>query len=281
MVKHSHPGKRSHEYELGHSDREIKRLASQAQLVDPITRRFFQDAGVKSGMRVLDIGSGAGDVAFLAAELVGPGGEVVGTDRSEVAVSNATSRAEERSLANVSFRQGDASELSFESKFDAIVGRYVLMFNSDPVSMLRAILRHLKPGGIVVFHEPDWSAVRSSPPAPLFDSCCDWIVQTFRKVGTNPSMGLQLFATFVGAGLPAPTMGLSALVGGGADRLNGVDLIGELTITMAPVMEQMGVATVAEIEPHSLVERMRKQVADNGSVVVGRYEIGAWSRLLS
>lgn len=85
--------KRSHDCEFGHSDRELKRLGSQAQLVDPITRRFFQEAGIVSGMRVLDIGSGTGDVAFLAAELVGPAGEVVGTDRSSVAIAAAKARA--------------------------------------------------------------------------------------------------------------------------------------------------------------------------------------------
>jgi ubiquinone/menaquinone biosynthesis C-methylase UbiE len=66
------------EYELGHSDRELKRLRLQAQLVDPITRQFFQDAGVAQGMRVLDVGSGAGDTALVVAELVGHSGEVLG-----------------------------------------------------------------------------------------------------------------------------------------------------------------------------------------------------------
>ena len=45
---------RSVEYELGHTEKELKRLATQARLIDPITRRFFQDAGIVAGMRVLD-----------------------------------------------------------------------------------------------------------------------------------------------------------------------------------------------------------------------------------
>ncbi|MBV8103294.1 MAG: methyltransferase, partial [Hyphomicrobiales bacterium] len=67
---------RTHEYELGHSDRELKRLAAQAQLVDPFTREFFRDGGLAPGMRVLDIGSGAGDTALLAADIVEGAGEV-------------------------------------------------------------------------------------------------------------------------------------------------------------------------------------------------------------
>src|SRR5712692_9244705 len=90
-------------YELGHSDRELERLKAQARLIDPITRQFFREAGIVSGMRVLDVGSGAGDVAFLAAELVGEAGEVVGVDRAQAALAAARARANARSLRNVSF----------------------------------------------------------------------------------------------------------------------------------------------------------------------------------
>src|SRR6266540_6623359 len=110
-------------YVLGHSDRELDRLAVQARLIDPITRRFFLDAGIVPGMRVLDVGSGVGDVAFLAAELVGARGEVVGTDRALTALAVARDRADARSLHNVSFCQGDPAEMTFEQPFDAVVGR--------------------------------------------------------------------------------------------------------------------------------------------------------------
>ncbi len=94
---------RTQEYELGHTEWELKRLATQAQLVDPITRQYFKAAGIAPGMRVLDVGSGAGDVAFLAAELVGPTGSVIGVDRSPAAVAAARTRALERKLGNVMF----------------------------------------------------------------------------------------------------------------------------------------------------------------------------------
>ena len=107
--------------------------------------------------------------------------------------------------------------------------------------------------------------------------CVDWIVKTFHKVGTNPRMGLGLYSAFLAAGLPAPTMGLQALVGGEAGEANGLDLIADLAITMAPVMEQMAVATVAEVDPTTLHARMHAEVKANGSVVIGRSEVGAWS----
>ena len=68
------PDRGANAYVLGHSDRELERLRRQAQLIDPITLQFLTEAGIGNGMRVLDVGSGAGDVAFLAANLVGRAG---------------------------------------------------------------------------------------------------------------------------------------------------------------------------------------------------------------
>ena len=57
-------------YALGRSERETRRLILQHQIYGPVTRRFFEAAGIGAGMKVLDIGSGAGDVAILLADLV-------------------------------------------------------------------------------------------------------------------------------------------------------------------------------------------------------------------
>ena len=137
-------------YVFGHSAREIDRLTAQARLIDPITGGFFRDAGIASGMRVLDVGSGAGDVAFLAAGLVGDTGEVVGIDRVPAAVEAAATRARTMSLGNVSFRVGDPADVAFEQPFDAAIGRYVLQFQPDPASMLRKVSAHVRPGAVRV-----------------------------------------------------------------------------------------------------------------------------------
>jgi SAM-dependent methyltransferase len=271
---------RAHEYELGHSDRELKRLRLQAQLVDPITRQFFHDAGLTRGMRVLDVGSGGGDTALLAAEVVGDGGEVLGVDRSSVAVAAAQDRMKTLGKRNVSFRQGDPVAVEISGKFDAVVGRYVLMFNPDPAAMLRSLARLLRPGGVIVFHETDWNGVRSAPLVPIYDQCHEWIVQTFKKVGTNPYVGHDLHSVFVRAGIPAPSMGLRALIEGPSSDIAYFDMIAELAITMAPVMEEQGVVLPGEIDPASFRQRMRNDVERLNSVVIGRSEIGAWSRAL-
>ena len=75
-------GGRDSDYPLGSGDEELARLELQGQLLGPATRMIFAEAGIRPGMRVLDLGCGAGDVAFVAADLVGPSGSVVGVDRS-------------------------------------------------------------------------------------------------------------------------------------------------------------------------------------------------------
>src|SRR4029077_2531398 len=179
-------------YVLGHSERELERLRTQARLIEPATRAFFREAGIAPGMRVLDFGSGAGDVAFLAAELVGPEGAVTGIDRAAAAVAPATESARARALSNVSFREGDATQVSFERPFDAVVGRYVLLFQADASATLRALTRHLKPGGLVVFHEPDCKDARPSPATPTYDKLSHWVQERFRGADTDVNMADRL-----------------------------------------------------------------------------------------
>jgi SAM-dependent methyltransferase len=266
-------------YPLGHSDRELDRLSAQARLVDPITRQFLREAGIVPGMRVLDVGSGAGDVAFLLAEFVGESGEVVGVDRAPGALSVARARAAAASRRNVSFLEGDPAKMAFERDFDAVVGRYVLQFQPDPAAILRALATHLNPGGIVAFHELDWDGVRSFPPAPTYDRCCGWIVETLTMLGAETRMGIKLHSTFVAAGLPAPSMRLGAVVGGGVNAADRLELVTDLVETLLPAMGRLGVASAADVGVESLSERINREVISTGSVVVGRSEVGAWTRV--
>ena len=114
------------DYAFADRTHEQRRLASQAELFDPLTERLFRTAGLGNGMRVLDLGSGAGDVAMLAARLVGPEGKVFGVERDPEAVASATARVTQAGLSNVRFIQGDAQTLDgVADGFDAAVGRLV------------------------------------------------------------------------------------------------------------------------------------------------------------
>ena len=100
------------DYVLGSSDAEHERLIRQAIRLAPITERFFREAGIGPGLRVLDLGSGVGDVAMLVARLVGVSGDVVGVERDARSINRARRRVAEAGLANVTFMQTDIAKFS-------------------------------------------------------------------------------------------------------------------------------------------------------------------------
>lgn len=266
-------------YALGHSGRELERLTTQARVTDPITRGFFRDAGIGPGMRILDVGCGAGDTTFLLASMVGSEGEVVGADRVSAALAAAQKRAAGLGLSNVSFVEGDPAEMAFKGSFDAVAGRYVLQFQREPAPVLRKVAAHVRPGGAVVFQEVDWSGARSFPPAPTYDRCCRWCVETLRGLDTETQMGMKLPATFVAAGLPPPSARLAAVVGAGENCDDVVELLSGLIGTLAADAERLGVATAEEIDLETLAQRMKAEISANGSAIIGYYQIGAWTRV--
>jgi len=276
MVNPAQPKQPAHPYVLGHSEHEVERLKTQARLIGPITERFFRAAGVAPGMRVLDVGSGAGDVAFLASDIVGADGVVVGVDRVPAAVQVARARAAARVLQNVSFLEGDPTELSFDQPFDAVVGRYVLQFQREPAVMLRQLATKVRRGGLVVFHEIDWGGLSSFPPVPTYDQCSRWGADAMRMHGTETRMGSRLHATFVAAGLPAPTLRLEALVVAGSESMPLLQMFKELIATLLPEIERFGVATANEVGVETLVERISKESNASSSVLFGHYQVAAW-----
>ncbi len=266
-------------YPLGHSPVELDRLQSQARFIDPVTRNFFREAGLTSGMRVLDVGSGAGDVAFLAAELVGESGRIVGVDRSAAAIDFARARAAAKSLPQVSFRQGDPAAMDFAQPFDAVVGRYVLQFQSDPASMLRKLATRLRPGGLIAFHEIDWGGPRSYPPVPTFDRCAAWGQETLRRHGTETRMGMKLYPAFVAAGLPPPQMRMESIIAGGRGALELLQRMADLMTTLFPEMERLGVTNASDVGLDTLVERMLEEANAGPCVVIGLTQVAAWCRI--
>jgi SAM-dependent methyltransferase len=262
---------------LGHSDSELRRLALQSQLIDPVTRRFLLTGGLASGMRVLDVGSGAGHVSFLAADLVGRSGAVVGADRSPTAVQAATAEAAARGLSQVSFVVGDPAEMSFDRPFDAVIGRYVLQFQADPATMLARVAGHARPGGVVVFHELAWAGPWSYPPSPTHEQVCAWAARTVQLSGAETLMGLKLHSTFVRAGLGAPTLALETPLGGGVNSAPALEQLTALVATLLPAMERYGVATAAEVGIDTLLARMQAETLAYDSVILGRLQVGGWA----
>ena len=105
-------------------------------------------AALKPGETVLDLGSGAGFDAFLAARQVGPSGSVIGVDMTPDMVSKARANAFKGGYANVDFRLGEIEHLPVaDATVDAIISNCVINLSPDKAQVFRDAFRVLKPGG--------------------------------------------------------------------------------------------------------------------------------------
>jgi SAM-dependent methyltransferase len=199
-----------HEYALGDSEAELARLQLQARLLEPMTRRFLLEAGLKAGMRVLDLGSGAGDVSLLIADIVTNSGSVVGLDRHPAATATACRRANELGIHNVQFVTTDIGTYMPDAPFDALVGRFVLMYQPDPVTALRQAAAHLRPGGVIGFMEP-WFLPPQGPDT-VTKRVLTCIVSTLYRSGAHVDLGPKLATVFAGAELPEPSLRFEAVI---------------------------------------------------------------------
>ncbi len=267
------------QYTLGHSDAEQERLQRQASYVGAVTRHIWTMAGLAPGMRVLDAGCGVGDTTFLAAEMVGPGGEVTGIDRSPDAVATARRRAEERGVPNVRFVAGDLGELPAGfGPFDAVVGRYVLVHQPDIPAALRGLAALVRPGGLVAFHEVELRmSAFSEPVNPLGAQVYGWLRDAFEAGGARMRVVSNLTRYFHEAGLGWASTEICPLVSCGADGFGPGYVIDTLRI-LAPVLERAGVVTAAEIGFETLEARYREGSA-NGAPALVQVNGGGWVRV--
>src|ERR1700683_3926459 len=264
-------------YLLGHSKKELDRLSRQARTYDHLTRRVFHEAGIKAGMRVLDVGCGSGDVSFLGGTIEEDPGEEVGPDRAAAAVERARAHAKAAEVANVAFLEGDPTELKFDRPFDAVVGRFILMCYPDPADALRKLAEKLRPGGLIVFHEFDFNNCRSFPQASTFDRTVDWTKKTLAATGASFPMGLELHSAYLAAGLPEPTMIMEALIGGGSE-LARYELIADTIQSILPMMEKFKIVAPGEVDIANLARQMPTEVLAGKGVVISPGLVGACSR---
>jgi ubiquinone/menaquinone biosynthesis C-methylase UbiE len=227
-------------------------------------------------MRVLDLGSGVGDVSLIAARLVGPTGSVLGVDKSEDAVAHARARADTAGCDWLSFESTDINDLDVDGAFDAVIGRFILLHLADPADMVRKARSFLADDGVVAFIEMDISSATAVPELELFGRCLSWIVGLYRRVGVEPDMGSQLYRTFRAAGL-TPEMTGSCRVEAGPE-MSVPEYLSDSIRSIASSLEQLGIAESAELEVETLGERLRKESLAGDHCFIFPRLIGAWAR---
>jgi len=266
-------------YALGHSPTELRRLGIQAAILRPITMRLLQRLGVCPGMRILDVGCGAGDVALLAAELVGASGAVVGIDRSEAAILAARARA--ATVKNVQFLVASPDDALDTASFDVVIGRYVLIFQNDVASFLHASARLVKPGGILAFHEiDDADDFAALPEVPLWKQANDSLMTALRSLLPNPDVPGRLVDCFSQAGLGVPVLFCEVPIGDG-EQSPTATWLAETLRTLLPQIIQRGWASEDAVDIDTLEKRLRAAARTTHSQVSAPRQVCAWVRVPS
>jgi SAM-dependent methyltransferase len=252
----------------------------QAEILRPITERLLRGAGIRRGMRVLDLGCGAGDVSLLAAELVGSSGTVVGIDRSPEAIAVARERARVNGRRNVHFEEAAVGDFSGIQPFDMVIGRYVLIHQADPVGFIRAAAGLVRPGGVLALHELSTCGeyVQSFPRVPLWHQAWEWSRLAFQAVAPHCDAGDRLIEHFATAGLPLPTLFCESPAGGGEDSPL-YSWMAETLHSFLPQLERMRILTADTIAIETLAGRIREAVVQARSQITGPAQFCAWARV--
>ena len=263
-------------YALGSTSAEHERLIRQAARLGPITERLFRDAGIGPGQRVLDLGSGVGDVAMLAARLVGSSGEVVGVEQDAHAIARARARVVEAGLNNVRFVQCDLNQFAGDQPFDAMVGRFILQFVPDPLAILLSLSRLVRPGGAVVFHELSYApCLALSEHLPLCFATVSLVREALQRSGANTEIGPALYRIFQEAGMPAPSMRMEMPLGSDPDFTRWTY---DLLSSLRPQVERFHLSLETLGDFDTLPERLQAEVGASKTVVPFVALVGAWSR---
>lgn len=264
-------------YDLGHDDPEIERLQLQATIIAGVTRRLIAECGIASGMRVLDLGCGAGDVSMLLAETVGPSGRVVAVDREPRAIEAAQRRAGAAGYRHLDFIIASDEDFSASSLFDAAFGRYVLIHQQDPVAFVRHAAAAVRHGGIVAFHELALDVMgHSSPPMQLFERIGRCLRETSRALRPHYDIATRLVACFQDCGLPAPHLIWESLAGDHASP--SLRLLALTYRSMLPHILRLRLTPADDGDPATLGDRLAAEAAALRAQIVPMPQCCAWAR---
>ncbi len=189
-------------YLHGTAPEEQERLALMNRLLNHSSLR---ELSLRPGERILEVGSGLGQFAREMARQVGPGGRVLGIERSGEQIAEGERRARrEGEEGLIEMRRGEAltpplAEAEWGS-FDVAHARFLLEHVPDPLGVVRAMVRAVRPGGRIVLEDDDHDVLRLWPEPPGFTALWCAYTRTFDRLGNDAYVGRRLVALLKEAG---------------------------------------------------------------------------------
>lgn len=177
------------------------RLDGLARVYREPTLELLERAGIRAGMRCLDVGCGGGHVSRELARLVSPSGRVVAVDADPTVVDLARADTRAAGVDNVEFRVGEAHELPADGPFDLVYARYLLSHVARPESVIAQMVDRLAPGGVAIVEDTDTRGAFSDPPCAALEEGFALYRAVVRGRGGDADRGAQLPLLLARAGL--------------------------------------------------------------------------------
>lgn len=232
------------------------------------TRKLIEGGEIKPGMKILDLGCGAGNVSFLLSDYLGADGIIVGIDSNEKAIERAKERSKELGLSNLYFCVGDITQ-DFEmehSNFDAIIVRRVLMYLPSPQNTIATAIKYLKPNGIFLAQENNISPTPIGLESmPHHKKVNDLIKKTLEKENVNFNMGIGLNTILTNSGLKVEKLWAEAIVSTPNQHTNWFFLAQAMKERM---LSYNVISDVSELELETLDERLTKERMENNRTFI-------------
>ncbi|MGH7242445.1 MAG: class I SAM-dependent methyltransferase [Phycisphaerales bacterium] len=183
------------EYVHGTHQSEQDRLALMNQILNA---RTLAEVPVRAGDRILDVGSGLGQMSIAFAKVGGAGSRVLGIERSPEQITKAESSRSTAGLtgSNVEFRQGDAMALPLHGdehgRFDLAFTRFLLEHVPDPLAVVKQMVLAVRAGGKIVLADDDHEVLRLHPEPAGFGDVWSAYIALYKRVGNDAIVGRRL-----------------------------------------------------------------------------------------
>jgi len=261
------------DYILARGAKGRERLRILARVMRDGTLPLLERAGIPAGAACLDVGCGGGDVSLLLARLVGTTGRVVGIDQDASVVQIAAEEAAAEALAQLSFRTQSVFDLEADEGFDVIYCRFVLTHLPERDRAMRCMLGAVKPGGLMIFEDIDYSGHFCHPARPVMDDYMRLYAETARRNGADAYFGLKMPLFLKSAGLVEIETRVSYPAGldGEAKIVNALTMEG-----IGPRVVEAGLATAEEVE--RIVDALYDIAADPTIFASIARVVQAWGR---
>lgn len=241
-----------------------QRLQMLARVQNPNTLEVLRQAGLRPGMRCLDVGCGSGDVTFELARLAGPEGSATGLDMDPVKLRLARDEAAARGLPNVTFREANIRDWHEPAVYDLVFSRFLLQHLAGPAAALARMWEAVRPGGVLIAQDADFTGLFCDPPNEGFRFYAEQYLRALERNGGDPAMARKLYRSFLAAGLPDPQLRMNQTAGTEPDgdtkqlALSTLDATVDSIISAGMATADEAAAARADLaafiaDPHTLV----------------------------